>query len=456
MSNSLLKYINNNELGSDIDAVKDYTINTLPSPELFGYGTRILCDGVSIESMGNRFIRTTKPGKLQLIGGRNHIPDTCAAMGTLARGYNIWKPFNAKVKMNKIRLVFTNWYVQQNGVEADNTNTYTLHVSVYKENSTVVVPVYFSGVRVKTMALGETVISDEVPIELDPTVDSGLYMRIRIECAATTDTLPTSSNTVKFEGTGLRTWRLDNPTTDFVDNLAYSKTSAYYGAYEFSPVATLGVTETGEIVPSVAIFGSSSAEGSGDDQSTVNPQFVKGYLARSLTRDAIPYIAIPRSGETAENFCVSYGKKRKWIVSLCNCTHGVNTYGSNDISKAGSTLNGVKAFVTAVYNQIKGFGLEPIMCTYTPATTSSDSFATEANQTVGSVFRAQMSEWIRTSTGWRYFDLEAVSDSGRVLGLPASGKWRVDLGQPTTDGLHCTPILHKTISDSISWNFIKF
>lgn len=63
---------------------------------------------------------------------------------------------------------------------------------------------------------------------------------------------------------------------------------------------------------------------------------------------------------------------------------------------------------------------------------------------------------LRESSGFNIIDLEAVSDSGLASGSTYTGKWRVDLGKPTTDGLHGTAVMHQAIAASIRYSDIKF
>lgn len=295
---------------------------------------------------------------------------------------------------------------------------------------------------------------------IDPAITTGFYLRIWVSVPSATDTLCTSSHLTGFESTMQKTYRIDGATNDFVDNTAYSTAGKSANPYEFGPVATLGYTADLSQIPSVVILGSSSATGVGDSLNTNNTQYVMGYLARSLKEKSIPYINTACSGETTLNFLTDGGAKRRLVLSMCNCTYAVSTYGSNDIG-AGANYDTMIARVRRLNQLMIGLGCKAFFCTFTPATSSTDSWATVNNQTVGNIVRVQLNSWLRDSSGYNVVDLEQWSDSGRVAGSTATGKWRVDLGAPTTDGLHGTPVIHLAIQNGINktanvWRTIKF
>lgn len=438
---------------------RNYTSSTLPAS--LPAGTSVVVDGVSVEGAGNYIRRTSKPGKPHLIGPRNFFPDTINVVSSLTRGYLIYKPVTTDRVLTGLEFVFANWAVQSNGAENSNTSTVTVKAGIQFEGSTDVIPIFVNGARTFTMSAGVTVKTDRAPVYIDPKVTTGFFLRIWVSVPSATDSVCSSSHLTGYESTLQKTYRIDGATNDFVDNTAYSTAGKYVNPYEFGPVATLGYSDDGSIIPSVAILGSSSAVGAGDSLAQSNTQYVLGYLARSLKEKNIPYINTASSGETALNFLTDGGAKRRMVLAMCNCTYAVSTYGSNDIGGGGVTYEVMLSRLVRLNQLMLGLGCKPYFCTYTPATSSTDAWATVDNQVVGSVIRLQASEWLRSSSGFNVIDLEKWSDSGRVLGQTASGKWRVDLGQPTIDGLHGTPIMHKTIQDGInqdadSWAGIRF
>lgn len=435
--------------------VVETTLADLGSAQSAGSGAErivIDADNIAVESNASYWYRKSKPAKHHLVTGRNFIPDTCAAVGNLTRAYLSYKPLLTDRKICKIKLIYTNWFLAQNGVETSNAFTPTLISGVHKEGEATVTPVFFNGVRGRLFAAGETIISDEIPFELDPATDAGLYIRQHVTMLATTDTLCTSSEMATAEATNTKTYRIAGATSSFVDDTTYSSGTREYGAYEFAPVAVIGIAEDGSVIPCVAILGSSSAQGVGDtNNTTLNTDFCRGYIARSLKRSKIPYINTSISGETGTNFLGAGGAKRRYVLSMCNFTHAVSTYGSNDIGGSViTTLSGMQNLNTKLFKLMRGWGAIPHLTTYTPATSSTDAWATIANQTVLSNLRLNTNSWLlQNAATYNVVDLEKWSDSGRALGQEATGKWRVDLGTPTTDGLHGQPVMHNAIASGI-------
>ena len=428
-------------------------------PERLPKNTVINVDGIDVEDTGKYLCRTLKLGNPHLIGPRNYIPDANAAVPSLTRAYCIYKPISVNRNISGLELIFTNWFLVQNGIETDNTSTVTIKVGIHIPNTTDIIPVFVNGNRTITLAPGATIKTDRIPINIDPIKISGINIRLWISVPSATDKLCTSSHLTTYESTNTKSYRIDGATNTFVDDLSYSKAQAYYGAYEFGPAAVLGYADDGSQIPSVAIIGSSSAQGVGDVINVQNPQFVLGYIARSLKEKNIPYINISMSGETGLNFLTDGAGKRRNLLNMCNCTYAINTYGSNDIS-TGATYDQMIIRLQKLNQVLSGFGFINFFATYTPATTSTDAWATVANQTVGSVVRPQLNTWLLTSSGFNIIDLEKYIDSGRSNNQQSTGKWRTDIGVPTTDGIHGSPIAHYTLQqgivDSNILDLIKF
>src|SRR5574343_2016307 len=91
--------------------VGDSTIENLLDPSTIEENVPIMVDGVKVESAGNRWRRADKPCKMHLIGGRNVFPDLRVAIGAEARCYQMWRPFDAKVKMRNIRIITANTWM---------------------------------------------------------------------------------------------------------------------------------------------------------------------------------------------------------------------------------------------------------------------------------------------------------------------------------------------------------
>ena len=434
------------------NGITSYTTATLPAS--LPAGTSVVVDGVKVEGDADgKVIRSDKPFLYHPISSRNTVHNNFFAMTALSRGYRTYRKLFVPCDVKSIRLIYANKYVAQNGVETDNPSTPTIKIGVMREGDTEVTPVFFNGQRLKVMGSGEVFISDPIALPLTPD-DTALILRQWVSVPSIGDKICTSFQNNTATAIPAEYFRSEGASVDFVDNLAYSAANAYGPSNEFGPFAVVGQAADGRIMPSLVISGSSSATGVGDTQES--PNWVPGYLARRANMDRIPYINISSSGETLTNFLAMGAASRKSLVAMCNCTHVVQTYGSNDIGGAAS-LATMKERLMKLKNWFDRVGLISAFCTYTPVTTSTDAWATAANQTVASTVRHELSEWLRNESGFNVIDLEKYSDNGFVTSGVYDGKWRVDLGVPTLDGLHGTNVIHAAISEGISFsNLVKF
>lgn len=429
---------------------REHTAEMLPDPATLGVGDTVVVGDVVVESTGVRFIRANvKDGKPRLITGRNVLPDIASNPAQTTRCWRSWKPFLANCDVNGVVMTWGNWFVAQNGVETDNTSAITMQASIEKDG--IAYPVFFNGKRQIVMAPGDTVTCDTVPVTIKHGIDSGFYVRTWCSVASTSEKMLSSYTQSSLSSKGSNTGRWEGIPASYTDDM--TQVTPNTAVTEYSPFIIRGFSADGGAIPSMVVFGSSSAQGVGDALQA--PEFVPGYIARSLITAKIPYVILAESGETAESFLGTSGAKRRYLASLCNATHSINTYGSNDIS-SGATLAQCQTRLQSMKQLMEGFGTTPFFGTYTPATTSTDSWATVANQTIGSAVRGQLSEWLRQQSGWNILDLETPADSGASAGGVPSGKWRVDLGQPTTDGVHGSAIMHATIAASLSYPAVKF
>lgn len=438
-----------------------YTAATLPDPATLGVGTVIEVDGKVLVKLGNRWSRQDLAGKPAICTSRNVHMDLFSTMSSsVTRGYELWVDFLSSVDVDGIDLTFENLITATNGVETDNTSTPTIRVGVRKQSEQYVTPVFFGGTRNRQMAAGEIVISDKIPLSLKAGVDEGFFIRVHFTVATTSDkivaalsqnTNSTRTNTDIFLG-----HRIDGATEAFVDTWNYNVGTKMLGQATAGPSLVRGWASDGGSIPSVVVFGSSGAQGSGDTQEA--PYYVNGYSQRAAMRDKIPYLVVAQAGEQGTDFVNGSGAKRRRLVELANATHGICYYGSNDIQN-GKTLPQMQTMAARMKLLMEGYGLVPMFAGMTPVTTSTDSWVTVENQTVTAyqAVRAAYDSWLKNDSGYPVvFDLLSKCDSGIAAGGSASWKWRVDLGDPTDDGLHAKKNLQVVIAEAIDYTRVFF
>jgi lysophospholipase L1-like esterase len=164
-----------------------------------------------------------------------------------------------------------------------------------------------------------------------------------------------------------------------------------------------------------------------------------GILARSIG----PYYGYVLSGYTGTSLLqFNATSSKKLAAVLPYVTHVISGYGFNDLGDAGTAATVISRMAT--FAALSGMSTKKLFqTTITPKATSSDSFATEANQTaVNATERASLNKQIVAGLpGFAgHFDI------GREMeGALYSGKWRVDLGLPTGDNTHPTAAVYQAM-----------
>lgn len=156
----------------------------------------------------------------------------------------------------------------------------------------------------------------------------------------------------------------------------------------YSPFALLGLTDDGALVV-LGIVGDSIANGSNDTGSDL------GYIARAANAVSMSWQRLSQPGDSAFDW-VPPAQREHRARLLPYCTHSVCDFGRNDLS-AGRTLAQIQADLITSWNVNVAQGVKTWQTTITPKTTSTDGWATVANQTVTSdnTVRLNLNAWLR-------------------------------------------------------------
>lgn len=224
-------------------------------------------------------------------------------------------------------------------------------------------------------------------------------------------------------------------------------------AQERYPLAVLGMSK----VASVLIIGDSRASGRSDSCTTspgVNPNPLTnplgavdwgrwgiGEIARSVGH-ARPYTNLGCETDSARTFNTvahTYRARQQAYHTDVVCEYGIN-----DVNLAGRTAVATEVDLAAIYAL---FPTKRVwQSTISPVSTSTDAWATVANQTTAATNaqRTALNDWIRTKPSplVGYFEVADVLETARNSGI-----WNVqaNLGAPTGDGLHEGPTYYKYI-----------
>jgi lysophospholipase L1-like esterase len=212
-------------------------------------------------------------------------------------------------------------------------------------------------------------------------------------------------------------------------------------AITFGPCLIVGETRR----PSVALFGDSRVKGgsSSPGTDTADGSGDLGELARSIG-PALAYMNMGSSSETLEGFLAN-GSRR--LANAAFCSHVLCNYGINDLSTLNRTSTQVLASIAALAALPALNGKQVVWATITPRATSTDSWATLANQTAHAkeADRVAINEALRAR---RVAGLADVFDvSLAVESVINSGRFAIENGGQaiTGDGLHLNALGNQRI-----------
>jgi lysophospholipase L1-like esterase len=167
-------------------------------------------------------------------------------------------------------------------------------------------------------------------------------------------------------------------------------------AHLYGPSLMFGTPQAGVTVkPVVGIFGDSVARGWSDD--SLYGGDGGGYLVRALNTAGLPWLNIARPTATSINWADYYGRKIR-VASIADVDYGIMLLGGNDIYSASQTATQVRTNLIARAREVfASRGIPLYLCTITPSSASSDSWATTGNQTASAFnpIRNAVNDWMR-------------------------------------------------------------
>jgi hypothetical protein len=342
------------------------------------------------------------------------------------------------------RISFNNVQGQGAGL---NAITYAAAIEV----GGVIHPFLFLGSENIILAPGESITSDPLTGITVPAGD--VHLRIYTEIPLSTDKFAQSWGVYLLSANGEGT----NRTTTGA-NLTLTGSGAVPGS-NTAGMPALGLSamvETATAPDALALVGDSITEAQTDDYQ-VDPTH-SGYGVRGAVAAGVPYINYARGGDKAT--LMTEARRAYWFEAVETCTRALCAYAINDLAGA-RTLAQLQADNISLWTYLNGQGLTVRQTTCTPYTTSTDSFATTANQTAvmvnGETNRLNWNAWLRDGapildgaaalTGSSAAGTLRAGDTGHPLDgivdtaatVETSGKW--DAGT-TGDGLHPNPTGH--------------
>jgi hypothetical protein len=244
-----------------------------------------------------------------------------------------------------------------------------------------IMPVFFQGRRQATIEQRALLVSDPVGVSAAAATD--IWVRSRASGSAGVK-WPYQRNVRSENGEGIEN------SVDKVD----SGTITAVTAAGFVPLAIV----TDADLPTVAMEGDSVIYGVGDTDIEPNVGFVRRALNRQFG-----YVGLSRSGARAE-YLGTAGTFRVRMLMALGCRNAISNFGINDV---GGTTGPAGVLGTRTAAQLEGDwltianmhargGVNWYQCTLTPYSSSTDSWATTANQTnAATAARVTANDWLR-------------------------------------------------------------
>lgn len=251
-------------------------------------------------------------------------------------------------------------------------------------------------------AVNGTTTTPVVPFGLVLTAPLGMYIPANAELTLKTGAITAVGNT-KVPGGLSQTGKLKKVASTSASSVIFSasdvgntdgRTNTTLG---FFPFMVTGIPKERHIA--IAGWGDSLMEGVGD--ATDNANGAAGWFEHACldlygTGQHVPFVNLSKSASTAVS--LDGDKSPIRFAALDYVTHVIFGLGNNDIA-AGRTLEQIKASHTEAWTHAKLYGCRVGAVTLTPRTTSTDSWATVANQTPVSGYttagiRGQFNAWL--------------------------------------------------------------
>lgn len=385
-----------------------------------------------------RLRRPTLPGQMiQSYGG------VAVSTGTAAGSFTFRATHRVAVPAHDIRFVFNVGHyltASTSALEASMPNDIPLKASA--EIGGVVYPITFNGARTPSLAAGSSyAVSD--PLALDVAV--GTLVAVRVFTALTSgQSYPVMMNS---QGPGV---------TSTGDGFLSGSDAA-------DSTAAMGTTQAAAYVNACAIVGEPVGGptvvigGVGDSVMSGQGETATGWGFSWLTRGVNGAVPLYRYSVPGARLAALRARHAFGLSMLTNCTHAVALIGTNDLGD-GRTFAQVQADLAWLYQSLADRGVQVYGATLLPRTTSTDSWATTANQSAYSAAyaagsgsaRGQLNAWIRGGAGGLLAGYVETADA--VETARDSGLWKVNgsANYYTADGTHPTTAGHTAMAPAVN------
>lgn len=346
-----------------------------------------------------------------------------------------------------LKFAFPGWYVTSSDFEIGISGTPTFKASA--EINGTLVHIKFSGIDTGSLTPGAIVWSDEIAAAAfgRAQFDAGLLCFVKTEYTVTVGNQLPINHDGTFSGGGEGVYFGGSSQVYSTGSLTSAGGGTSQPTRMFRPIALVG-KHSGV---AIAAIGDSITAGTNSNEKSAGYGSTSsggGWFQRTLYAQSIAGLKLARAGTTVSGFIAGHAVQR--LSLLPYCTHAVSQLGFNDLSAGGDQSATLLANLRTMWGQFNTAnssitieqGFITLKCS------SSDSFATLANQTVTSGWSAGGGEVVNVNNGIvanvgsnnlnGYFNLRpGMSDT------VVTDKWKVNgsSNYATPDGTHPQPVI---------------
>ncbi|MCK1585501.1 hypothetical protein IVB03_39595 [Bradyrhizobium sp. 168] len=379
--------------------------------------------GLNLTSLGG--VR----GYLGQVATASRVPSSFTGTSTMMMSA---APHILRDAVSQFKIIIPNFYVTALGVETGPGASATVTASIEYPLNSGFTQVLFGGLAQATIANNDMVVSDWIT---NPGIPGGGTFRTRIFYQCASGIIFVGDGWINTNGA-----RAEFSTTGITDKTMGGSIASPGGGAYMPDVAVLGMTSK----KTVWVAGDSRQEGVND---TGDVSTDTGEIPRCIS--SLAYINGGTAGDRASWAKTNYSKR---LTLAGYCSNIISGYGRNDIYGASSSLATLQADTLAfraLFASTKPFDITTVI----PDTTSTDTFATVANQTVVAVkegIRTSYNAWVRAGgiSGVRNtYDLAAAIEVNSSGVLTTDGGFWPAPGY-TTDGIHESQTANLQIKNS--------
>lgn len=372
-------------------------------------------------------------GILRVVGTTNHVENSMTNRATT--DYVSYVPVDiGSGDVSTLRLSFRNWYVNSTNVITNNANSVSIQKCSLQYNG-VNVPVLFSGGRTLTLAPGDNDIQSDAVLATEFGVASlprgaRLWCKLRVSGMTVGNTIPTNT---RAQSGGLQSLYFSSASTtmsdvDTLGSFTYTGTAPQSRVNVMTPWV-LGLFTSGDPITRIH-QGDSISRALGDTGTNL---YGDGWFQLAAAQaDYSQPVATINMGVDGTSATVATAAQLTYYFRYA--TRGSFFYGTNDFGTSGTGATvavmqaRVNAIITAMRNSGAGSAIQKIAVgKLLPKATSTDLWATEANQTTSTGWASgdlpdQYNAWLDTING---STIDGVFQFGSVRGVDPF-KWAVN------------------------------